>query len=963
MVFALAGSPRGRCEESSWGQTVRSIRLQSDANLQLAEFPGRVVQKVGDPLDRTLVAESLKNLYATGRFTDLRAEAQPADHGVSLVFVGRAQYFVGVVRVEGAPGSVDARVLLTASRLKLGQPLSEKSLQSAHEQMLEVLHANGYYQARIEHAVEREPNTLEANLLFEVSPGKPARLSAAEFQDHAMFPPARLSREAHWRRGAHLTSTRLERGLFRLQQFYVKQDRLQAIISVQDRLFDSKTNTEKMIVQAEAGPKIRVRVQGGKISRSKLRLLLPVFKDGVVDDVALARSAEILQGYFQEQGYLAATVQVDKTVQPAAQSLDLLFHVTQGRREEFDGYAVKGNRQIDTSELMAVVNPPSQGFLSSVPKFSRELLDTKVNALSTLYQARGFLNVHVTPQINKEYEHQAGHWFVTFQINEGPRTTVRNLTMKGVSPAEEKAMWPGLVTKPSQPYSPERALTDRNYIADNLADRGYAQASVTPRATPVPSRPQVDLLYDIVTGTQEQIQRVFILGNQHTRTGVIRRELTIRDGQPLSQSKMLESQRGLYDLGIFNQVQIATQDVPISAPQKTVLVGVEEARRWTLGYGGGIDVQRLGGNQPQGTFQASPRLSLEVSRLDVGGRAQTLSLGGKLSNLESGGSLGYLIPRLFNRRDLSLHINGLVDRSRDVLTFTADRRQASVDLEKRFSPTAIFVFRYSFRRVQALDINASRISVQQIPLFSLPARVGGLSTSYINDRRDDPADATRGSYTLADTGVMWDKFGSEANFLRFSGQNATYHRISPHLIFARDTRFGVESPFGGLRREVVGQPPQVVFTHDIPLPERFFMGGSEAHRGFSINQAGPRDPTTGFPIGGNALFLNTLELRVPLAQRRFGLAFFHDVGNVFSSIRAMRLLKFTQSSPTDFDYDVNAVGAGIRYRTPVGPLRLDFGYNLNPPRYQVVNTLNGVNTVEIQRLPHFQFFLSVGQSF
>ncbi len=931
--------------------------------MQLTDFPGKVTQEVGRPLDRNLVSESLKNLYATGRFTDLRVEAQPAVGGVNLVFMAHAQYFVGVVRVEGAPGSVEARVLLTASRLRLGQPLSDETLRSAHEHMIELLHANGFYQARIEPALDHDPNMREANLLFEVFPGRPARLSGVEFQDHSLFPPARLSKEAGWRRGSHLTSAKLERGLFRLQQFYIKQDRLHSIVGVQKRVYDPKANTERLIVQADAGPDIRVRVQGAKISRSKLRSLLPVFRDGVIDDVALAHSTELLQSYYQEQGYLSTTVKPEKSSQPDGKTVDLVFQVDRGRRAEFDGYGIKGNRQIGTAELMPVVNPPSQGLFSTAPKFSNELLDNKVSALTSFYQSRGFLDVHVTPQIDKEFEHQAGHWHVTFQITEGPRTMVRNLTLKGVNPAEEKQIWPGLITKPSQPFSPARALTDRNYIADFLADRGYSQAAVTSHATPVASRPQVDLEYEITTGTREQIQRIFVLGNRRTRVGVIRRELTIRDGQPLSQNKLLESQRGLYDLGVFNQVQIATQDVPASESQKTVLVGVEEARRWTVGYGGGIDVQRLGGNQPQGTFQASPRLSLDVSRLDVGGRAQTLSLSGKLSNLESGGSIGYLIPRVLNRRDLSLHINGLVDRSRDVLTFTADRREASVGIEKRFSPATVFVFRYSFRRVQALDINASRISVQQIPLFSLPARVGGLGASYISDHRDDPADATRGSYTLADIAVMWDKFGSEANFLRFSGQNATYHRLGPHLIFARDTRFGVESPFGGLRREVVGQPPQVVFTHDIPLPERFFMGGSEAHRGFSINQAGPRDPTTGFPVGGNALFLNTLELRVPLAQRRLGFAFFYDAGNVFSSIRTMRLLKFTQSSPADFDYDVNAVGAGIRYKTPVGPLRLDFGYNLNPPRYQVVNTQNGISTVGVQRLPNFQFFLSVGQSF
>ena len=133
------------------------------------------------------------------------------------------------------------------------------------------------------------------------------------------------------------------------------------------------------------------------------------------------------------------------------------------------------------------------------------------------------------------------------------------------------------------------------------------------------------------------------------------------------------------------------------------------------------------------------------------------------------------------------------------------------------------------------------------------------------------------------------------------------------------------------------------------------MGGSESMRGFSINQAGPRDPVTGYPIGGNALFLNSLELRSSFAQRRIGVVIFEDAGNVYTSIRRMRLLKFNQAAPEDFDYTSHAVGVGLRYKTPVGPLRFDVGYNLNPPRYFVAN--------EVQRLSSIQFFLSIGQSF
>jgi len=207
---------------------------------------------------------------------------------------------------------------------------------------------------------------------------------------------------------------------------------------------------------------------------------------------------------------------------------------------------------------------------------------------------------------------------------------------------------------------------------------------------------------------------------------------------------------------------------------------------------------------------------------------------------------------------------------------------------------------------------------------------------------------------LVDVFVANTGLGSQSDFGRMSGQNATYYRLNKHVIFARNTRLGLEATYGR------SQEPSEPVVNVIPLPELFFMGGSESHRGFSINQAGPRDPVGGYPIGGRALFLNSLELRFPFEHNHYGLVLFHDAGNVFSSIDTLRLLKFHQSSPTDFDYTVHAVGIGVRYQTPVGPLRLDIGYNLNPPSYQV----QPVNApLQIHQLPRIQFSLSVGQAF
>lgn len=947
--------------EPPWGRRVTHLRLESDANLSIEEFTPQIAQKVGEPLDASRVSETLKNLYATGRFSELRADWEATAEGVELVFVGRAQFFVGRMEVEGAPGAVEPRALINASRLRLGLPISEEELAAARPRLLRILADNGYFQAQVEHGLHRRPESQEADIVFSITPGRAAVLSKVEFQGNPAAPPEKLAAVAGWRPGKHLTAPRIERGLFKIHQFYVAKGRLQATTSIQQRVYDPQAHAEKLLVRTDAGPLVHVRVRGASISRSRMQDLLPVFREGVVDDPVLKRGQQALEDYFQRQGYFSVTTRVQKAVQRDTQELDITYTVTLGTQGEFRGYGFKGNHSLPTAALVAAIATGPQDISHPRGAFSRSLLEEDLKTLRELYQSRGFLEPRIQAGLNDHYADQPGQLFVTFNIEEGPKTTVRNLVLRGVDAAMQREIWPLLATKSGQPYSPELAQLDHDAILGFLADRGFSEAAVRWQASALTSDHRVDLEFRIQPGVQQRVRRILVLGNRHTRDGLIQRALTVRKGRPLSQSDLLESQRRLYDLGIFNQVQIATQAPQSSETAKTVLVDVEETRRWTVGYGGGLELQRLGSDKPQGTFKASPRLSLDVTRLNVGGRGQTFALRGRLSNLEKGGALSYLLPHLFTRRDLSLRVNGLVDRSRDVLTFTADRKEASVSIEKRFSPATLLLGRYSFRRVLALDIS-KRISDEQIPLFSRPARVGMLGASYVNDHRDNLADATQGSYSLADAGVAWAKFGSESNFLRLTGQNATYHRLGTHLILARNTRFGVESPYGALRLVRISgedQPPQFIRTHEIPLPERFFMGGSESHRGFSINQAGPRDLSTGFPIGGNALFFNSLELRMPFADNRYGFVLFHDAGNVFSTIRKMRLLKFTQSSPTDFDFASHAVGSGFRYKTPIGPVRFDVGYNPNPPRFQAKQG----ETMEVRRLSHLQFFFSIGQSF
>jgi len=231
--------------------------------------------------------------------------------------------------------------------------------------------------------------------------------------------------------------------------------------------------------------------------------------------------------------------------------------------------------------------------------------------------------------------------------------------------------------------------------------------------------------------------------------------------------------------------------------------------------------------------------------------------------------------------------------------------------------------------------------------------VGIYSMTFIQDRRDDPVNSHRGIYNTVDVGIALRQFASQTDFTRLLWRNTTYHPIGKDIVIARSLQFGYIQRLGG--------------PAEIPLAERWFSGGSTSDRAFPDNQAGPRDPKTGFPLGGNALLFHSTEVRFPLIGDNLGGVLFHDMGNVYDNIQDVSF-HFRQRNLQDFNYGVQAVGFGIRYHTPIGPLRADFSFSPNAPRfygyagtYEQLILNQGV--LMTQKINLFQFHFSLGQTY
>jgi outer membrane protein assembly complex protein YaeT len=630
-----------------------------------------------------------------------------------------------------------------------------------------------------------------------------------------------------------------------------------------------------------------------------------------------------------------------------------------------------------------------------------------MRGLADLYRNNGFQQVEVTSNVQDNYQGQKNELAISVKVNEGPQTLVSGLHVVG-NTTQLADPFPTLNTEEGQSFAESKVADDRDIILNYYFNHGFPNATFEASAKPASDGPnRMEVTYTIHEGEQVFVDRVFLSGLNFTRPFVAQRELQVQPAEPLSEIKMLKTQQGLYNLGIFSQVDTAVQNPEGAEREKNVLVEAQEAKRYTFNYGLGLEFQTgqptVGTSKPQGATGVSPRVSFDVTRLNFRGRNHTITFKTHVGRLQQRALVSYDAKRWFNSPNWELAFTAFYDNTVDVTTFTSERLEGSVQAEQIISrrangtPVSIMDYRLTYRRVQATKLV---ISSEQVPLLSQPVRVGIPGFSYIRDKRDNPVETTTGNYTTIDGGVATNYFGSETDFSRILIRNSTYQPFGKNrhpgkqFVFARSTQIGVETPFGNTVIVLPGVTPPA--GHNvIPLPELFLSGGGNSHRGFGLNQAGPRDPITGLPVGGTALFLNALELRIPpvtlpFFQDNISFAIFHDAGNVFTTGHDMfhNLLRWRQKNSQlclddntknqcDYNYISHAIGVGVRYKTPIGPVRFDFGYNLNPPAFPSCQAVaSSGNPTASPNCPdpkfpffvpqhgrHFNVFFSIGQTF
>jgi outer membrane protein assembly complex protein YaeT len=984
------------------GRTVQSIELpgvpDSDHLLQI------LPQKPGQPLDRDQVRESIRVLFATGRFADIQAEAEPSGPGVRLIFATSLNFFVGAIDVEGAPTHPSTNQVVNATKLQLGELHTQDKLEHALRNVRQLMQENGYYRARVTAESTSNPANQQVNILVHITAGEPAHVGEVKLTGHATFSEGQFEDIARMHPSDRITAARITNSLQHLRKKFQKEQRVLAQVSIAEQQYHPESNAVDYSYLIEPGPMVLIRAEGFHISRGVLKKEVPVYEENALDDDLLNEGRRNLLDYLQSRGHFDATVDIQKDTAP--DTLRVTYRIDPGPLHRFDLIEITGNKYFSRQMLRLRLQIQPSGRFLSHGRYSGELLKGDVANLQALYVSNGFREAKIQTKVDDNYHGAENHIAVHIQIEEGPQTVVGSLHIEGNQKIDTKA-FPELYTTEGQPYSEQNLANDRESILNYYFNHGFSNANLEITTKPSPGRAnREDITYTIQEGDQFFVNKVMVAGLDHTRDYVVQREIQVVAGQPLSQGDLLDTQRRLYDLGIFSEVDTAVQNPDGSDSQKNVLVQVQEAKRYTFTYGFGLEFETglpAGSTAPTGDTGVSPRVGFDITRLNVGGRDQSLIFQSHVGRLQQRGLVSYEIPKLFNNDRLKLFYTVFYDNSLDVSTFTSQRWEGKIDLRQQIGQllpnySTSITYRFDYRRVKASSI-VPDLSPAEFSLFSLPARVAGPGLTYIRDKRDNPLESTKGQYFTLDAFAASGYFGSQANYGRALGQDATYYafgRRNHKFVFARSTTLGLEQVYHGS----VVLPPgacQIVNLVSscptgisvIPLPEVFFAGGGNSHRGFGLNQAGPRDPDSGFPVGGTALFVNSEELRfpqisLPYLGEGFGFAIFHDMGNVFTAGHDLLtgLMRWHQPDPSQcllsnpgviipacetyfnnsgYDYTSHAVGLGLRYKTPIGPLRFDFGYNLNPTYY--FQGIPNSSDFETQRMRHFNVFFSIGQPF
>ncbi len=952
---------------------IARIDFRADAPFDTNAVASEVTLKPGQAVTIRELQSSIKNLFATGNFRDVRVDATPADAGVVLTFALYLHYRIGEVELDGLPKDEKARAQRELT-VRNGEVLSLDDVDDSASALQDLLRRNGWLEATVDPETNFDRARSVADVKLYVTAGPLARVADVILEGNpAPFTQAQLIERMKRGPGSTYNVTEAREDANRMRSFLIRRDYRRADVDLVSNVYDPATHGVTLRYRVNVGPTVKVEVAG--IERRAVRRWLPFARNQEYSEDAVDQAADNIVRGLQERGHYNAAVDTESELQNNVWTTT--FHVSPGPRFRLTDVRFTGNLKVPEKQLHGVVaTTPGGGFkrlLSSLFRrptgVTRGQISDDVDALTAFYRLEGFSEAAVAEPVVKLND-AAGTMEVEFPITEGPQTLVASVRTEGVDRERHpKAPQPKL--KQGEPLSPQLLHDDVVALQTYYSNEGHTEVQVTPREETSTDKTSTAVTYLVAEGPQVDVDEVIVRGNTYTDRDVVLRRSGLDPGDPFSYTRMLEAQRELYRLGIFQRVEIQPEQAQTSVADRDVVIQVEEGKNLTLTGSVGLRLERgaqddenaddaeepeegggagaVGGNNSE----IHERVSIAAAHRNLFGTGRYLGLEIVAGREEQEWYLTYREPFL-SRWDVPVQFQIFQSDDSTRAGTTIKQRGLSVEASKVALQRTRWSLRYEYRISECEGGTLCTELQKDNPVESLDPELRNIQISSITptffwDTRDDIIDPHRGFFTSASIEYAFPAISANAHFLKEYVQGAWYLPVSESTVVALSGRVGLIQNWGrNADRTVL----------PVPLSERFTAGGENTHRAFALDRLGnlcidPEEPegcqATLFqavnsagervgpvlPLGGNALFLLNAEYRFPIFDAVGG-AVFMDVGNVFA-----RTIKFDQLR--------YGAGLGIRYLSPVGPLRIDVAMPFK--RY------------ETYEKDVFQYFISLGYAF
>ena len=859
---------------------VSALEIRGSSDPSLVRY---LTVKVGQPADPEAVRASVLLLSAMDIFDEVSVESETEpDGGLRLVFDVvqtpriRALRFVRPGEAGAPDLPLDASLaadLVRASGLRLGETFREKALADASARMVEWLRTHAYPRSRVE-------------ILVVPAVTATAPLGATPGEDRFLRDLRVLVHDA---RAETLVSSRVEgwpgtlvpprppgsRGDALTDETVTAwKDHLRALL-FKASYYRAQVRTES--VQGD----IVFFVTPGVPFDLRLDLLTPKEKEQArarfekegLSQEALEETMSVIESDYIARGH--RDVEVDFQEVPRGDRATGEFVVRPGPAWVLGAVEYQTDGQ---------PSPRANGLPGGGPWIAADIAAEKTRLLEALH-----LQGYAGALVSHEETGEPASAHVVFKILPGSLSLVDTVRLEGAPPpgARSRSAAVELRTRETTPFRNGDVARDRTALLASLRDDGYIDARIDVETDFSDDRTKVAVVFRVMPGPRVRVGRILVTGLRVTRESVVLRESRLKEGDYLSYQKLLDTQSGLSATGLFTDVQI--RELAGEADERNLIVEVTEGPRTTIVPGLGFaETERL-------------RASVEFTQLNISGRARTASLFLRGSIKGSSRALLSLTePYAFGRRQaVNVQIYWDDDRSRTAFDF----KRLGFETQTVFPVKGgNLLARYTFRKTTTSNVETDCAEINR---DLCDGRVSGPSLVFVHDTRNDALEPRRGTLFSLETLVSSTALGGDS-FVRGSAFLSRYEEVRAGTVLAGSLRIGLSRAFGS--------------SVDLPLPERFFAGGASLMRGFKTDEVGPgvfNAAGTFVPAGGNALVAAALEARFDVTKS-VGLQIFAETGNVYARVARLRLGDLRE-----------VAGLGLTYRSPFGPLRLDWGFKLD----------------------------------